>query len=268
VTRRDLAGLGLGLGAAAAVWMLLGPIAQDPAYHAFADRRVVFGVPYFWNVVSNTPFLLVGALGLGVLARGVPFAAVFRDSGERRPFGVFFAGVLLTGIGYYHRVPTNGTLVWDRLPMTVAFMGLLAAAIGERVDRRLGSRLLGPLVGLGVVSVLYWDWTERGGSGDLRLYALVQFGPLVALPALFRRYSPRYTRGTDWLVALAWYGAALALDRLDRAVFALGEVVSGHTLKHLAAALSAYWLLRMLRLRKPVDPGSTCQRRMRVPSGS
>jgi hypothetical protein len=256
VTGRDLGSLALALGAVAIVWVWLGPIAQDPDYHAFADRRAILGVPWFWNVVSNVPFLLVGALGLGTLARGVPFAPTFVDPAEQAPFAVFFAGVLLTGVGsaYYHGHPTSLTLVWDRLPMTVAFMGLFAAAVGERVDRRLGSRLLWPLVGLGVASVLYWSWTERGGSGDLRLYALVQFGPLVAVPALFRRYPPRYTRGTDWLVALVWYAAALALDRLDRAVFALGGVVSGHTLKHLAAALSAYWLLRMLRLRRPLAP--------------
>ena len=43
---------------------LLPPIAQDPTYHQFADQRTLLGIPNFWNVVSNLPFVLVGAMGL------------------------------------------------------------------------------------------------------------------------------------------------------------------------------------------------------------
>ena len=44
--------------------LFVGPIAQDPSYHLFADTRQIFGVSHFWNVASNIPFLLVAALGL------------------------------------------------------------------------------------------------------------------------------------------------------------------------------------------------------------
>ena len=44
--------------------LLLPPISQDQGYHHFADQRTLFGVPNFWNVVSNLPFMAVGSVGL------------------------------------------------------------------------------------------------------------------------------------------------------------------------------------------------------------
>jgi len=48
---------------------LLPPIAQDPSYHQFADQRTLLGIPNFWNVVSNLPFVLVGTMGLWQFGR-------------------------------------------------------------------------------------------------------------------------------------------------------------------------------------------------------
>jgi hypothetical protein len=42
----------------------LPPLLQDQSYHQFADQRELFGIPNFWNVVSNLPFIAVGAVGL------------------------------------------------------------------------------------------------------------------------------------------------------------------------------------------------------------
>jgi hypothetical protein len=85
---------------------------------------VVLGVPNFWNVVSNASFIAVGVAGL----------RRFRDGAAAL---VFFSGVLLTGIGssYYHWDPNDGTLFWDRLPMTLSFAAIFAVVIGERVQR-------------------------------------------------------------------------------------------------------------------------------------
>ena len=44
--------------------LLLPPISQDQSYHQFADQRTLLGVPNFWNVVSNLPFIAIGAAGL------------------------------------------------------------------------------------------------------------------------------------------------------------------------------------------------------------
>src|SRR6202049_4527259 len=80
----------------------LPPLLQDQAYHQFADQRELFGIPNFWNVVSNLPFVAVGAVGL---------LRFHRDATTT----VLFAGIFLTGFGssYYHLDPNDSTLFWD-----------------------------------------------------------------------------------------------------------------------------------------------------------
>jgi len=46
------------------VLSILDPIAQDIKYHNFSDKREIFGILNFWNVISNVPFLIVGIYGL------------------------------------------------------------------------------------------------------------------------------------------------------------------------------------------------------------
>jgi hypothetical protein len=229
------------------------PLPQDPAYHRLADAREWLGIPNALNVLSNAGFPVVGALGLAAVF-GAPAARAFRDPKERWPYAVFFGGLLLTGIGsaYYHWQPGNARLAWDRLPLAITMMGLLAATITERVGVRTGLALLGPLVLLGAGSVGYWHWTEQRGAGDLRLYALVQFYPIVAVPLMLWWLPPRYTGAGDLLAAAATYAAAKGPELLDGWFLALTHVVSGHTLKHLLAALAGYWVVRMLRHRRPV----------------
>ena len=196
--RRSAIGLVGGLAALAAAALVLVPaIPQDPAYHRLADSRAWLGIPNALNVLSNTGFLLVGALGLAYVADGA--SPAFREPGERWPYVVFFGGLLLTGFGsaYYHWEPGNARLAWDRLPLAITLMGLLAATIAERIGVKSGLWLLGPLVALAAGSVIYWHWTEQRGAGDLRLYALVQFYPLVAIPLMLWWLAPRYTRGAN-----------------------------------------------------------------------
>jgi hypothetical protein len=238
--------------AALTIFFFLPPIAQDPEYHNFADRRAAFGVPHFLNVISNLPFAAVGAMGLWTLLKAESIE-LFLDRRERWPYIFFFAGVALTSIGssYYHLTPTTGRLFWDRLPMTLGFMSIFAAVIAERINLKTGLRLLGPLLAVGLVSVLYWRVTEASGAGDLRLYAVVQFYPLVAIPVMLAMFAPRYTRGADLIASLAIYGAAKLFELADAWIFYAGKIVSGHSLKHVAAALSALVVLRMLKKRRP-----------------
>ena len=252
--RRSAIGLIGGLaGVSGAAFLLIPPIPQDPAYHRLADSRTWLGIPNALNVLSNAGFLLVGALGLRVVFGGDGARPVFREPTERWPYVVFFGGLLLTGVGsaYYHWAPGNVRLAWDRLPLAITMMGLLAATIAERVGVKAARWLLGPLVALAAGSVGYWHWTEQQGAGDLRLYALVQFYPVVAVPLMLWWLPPRYTRGGDLLAAAATYAAAKLPELLDGWVLSVTRVVSGHTLKHLLAALAGYWVLRMLRHRRP-----------------
>jgi len=61
----------------------------------------------------------------------------------------------------------------------------------------------------------------------------------------------RYTRGGDMFAVIAFYVVAKLFEGLDRQVFRVGGFTSGHTLKHLAAAIACYLVLRMLMLRRP-----------------
>ena len=223
------------------------PISQPDSYHHFSDTRTLLGVPNALNVLSNLGFLFVGTVGIWFLI--TRSADAFITSRERVPYLVLFFGVLLTTFGsaYYHWSPSNATLVWDRMPMTFGFMGFFAGCISERISQRAGQLLLWPMVVIGIVSVAYWQW-----SGDLRPYVLVQFYPLVAIPLLMALFRPRYSRGGDILLALLLYALAKACESYDAAIYSALRFVSGHTLKHLVAAMASFVLLRMLFTRKPV----------------
>jgi hypothetical protein len=252
--RRGLLVLAAGVAAAGAT-LALPRVAQDPAYHAFADARAWAGVPNAANVLSS---LLLSAAGLAGLLAVAGDRARFSDPRERAIWRVLFASVALVGPGsaWYHLDPSNATLVWDRLPMAAGFAALLAAIVAERIGPAAGARLLVPLVAAGALSVLYWHVTEARGAGDLRPYAFVQLYPLLSIPLLFALFPARYGRGADWLAALGLYAASKAAEGADAVVFRAGGLVSGHTLKHALAALGVAVLARMLLRRGALVPGA------------
>jgi len=232
------------------VGFLVPAIPQNEAYHNFADQRTILGIPHCFDVISNFAFLIVGLWGLAVVFR----SAEFVDPLERWPYAAFFVGVTLTSFGssWYHLNPNDSTLLWDRIPMTIGFLGLVSALLAERVSVRTGLWLLAPLILLGVASVIYWEITQSEGRGDLRPYAIAQFGSLLIVVVLISLAPARYTRTYDLGISLGLYALAKLLEFADRPVYSPLKIVSGHTLKHLAAALSAYWIVRMLQKRKPV----------------
>src|SRR6267143_1258717 len=245
----------LALAAATGIAARLVPRTPQPlSYHHFADQRSWLGVPNFGDVVSNLLFLLAGLSGLAFLS-GKASRDRFIDPRERWAYVFVFVGLALTAIGsaYYHLAPDNARLVWDRLPMTIVFMPLVAAVITERIDVRLGLWLLPVLIAIGVGSVLEWHFSEQRGSGDLRFYAAVQLYSLLALLTALL-LSPRYSRGSDLLVVAGFYVLAKVLEAADRQIFSLGNLLSGHTLKHLAAGAAGLWIVCMLRKRRPISP--------------
>ncbi len=247
----------IGLAAAAFLQFKLAPIAQDPAYHDFADQRAVWGIPHCLNVLSNLPFLIAGALGLLKLkALHADPKRFIAPKQEALLFAAAFSGIFLTGLGsgYYHLAPDNATLFWDRLPMTIAFMGFFALMIAERLHVKAGVLLLPVLVIAGIASVVYWDVTESAGLGNLKPYVLVQFLPLLLLPFLLWWFPSPYT-GTKYLwQILGCYAGAKVLELFDREIFLLlGETVSGHTLKHLLAAWAGALLVRYVSRREIIQ---------------
>ena len=226
-------------------FFFLPPLHQWESYHHFADDRTFLAIPNCLNVVSNLPFLGVGLAGLIGLRAG----KIRCDGAGRWCWTVFFVGVLLTcfGSGYYHWSPNDATLVWDRLPMTISFMALLAAMIGERISPTAGQRVLWPLVVFGIGSVAWWRWT-----GNLWPYAGTQYFSIVLVGVLLVMFPAAYTRSYDLLIVTGWYALAKVFEAVDKPVYALtGHLASGHSIKHLIAALAVFWVWRMLIARYP-----------------
>ncbi len=225
-------------------WMLT-PVPQNPAYHSFADKHSTAGITNFANVLSNLPFLLVGAYGLWILVRSNNSSAI------KTVYGVMFTGIFLTGIGsaYYHYAPGNSSLVFDRIPMVLVFMAFLSATILGWISERAGIRLLLPLLALGIASVLWWHYTELKGTGDLRLYGFIQFYPMLMIPVIFMLFaSPENNRGLKWLVwVLLWYCAAKVFELLDAPIYQVTGFVSGHSLKHIAAAVATWYMVKFFQ---------------------
>lgn len=231
---------------AIAVTLFIPRIPQDQSYHLFADTRTIAGIPNFWNVISNLPFLLVGIYGLLQTPR--------LSSRSLRPGYVLFClAVIGVGFGsaYYHYAPSTPTLVWDRCPMSVAFMAMFALILGDRVNPALRRALLWPLVIIGVASVFYWAWTEDRGAGDLRPYALVQFLPIVLI-ALMLVVFRGHRESTTWLWwSFLTYALAKVAEHFDAPIYRAAGL-SGHTMKHLLSALAIFFaLLALLNLQSP-----------------
>lgn len=254
ISRRAGVWLLIAFSAAVYVAAALFPRTPQPlAYHDFADKRARLGIPNFGDVVSNVAFAIAGVWGMIWLAsRAAPER--FVEGRERWAYVAVFLGLLLTAFGssYYHLAPDNARLVWDRLPMTIAFMGLVSAMIAERVAVRRGVQVLPLLLLVGMASVVWWWHTESIGAGDLRFYAALQVYAVLVLPVLLL-LPPKYTRGSDFLVVFGLYVFAKLFETADRQIFLwTRNAVSGHTMKHLAAGGAGLWILKMLKRREPI----------------
>lgn len=244
----------VGIVAGAIGWGIFLPaMVQAQDYHRFADARAMLAIGNAADTLSNVAFLLVGVLGLAFLWRERAAGGTQRFSSpqEMQPYWLFFVGVALTSVGsaYYHLVPDDARLVWDRLPMTVAFMSLLAAVLAERLCVHAGNLLLVPLVVVGVASVIFWRESALAGMENLRPYMAVQYGSIAVVLVVSLLYRSRYTQGAAIFGLAAAYGIAKIMEVYDREIYAMGHWLSGHTLKHLTAAAGVWILLRALQRR-------------------
>ncbi len=236
--------------AAVAIAILLLPrIPQDPAYHQFADRRALLGMPNAFNVLSSLIFSWVGLEGL---YRLLAQRSLRIDAGTVSACVIFFAALALTGAGsaYYHWRPDNASLTLDRLPMAIALASFSVILLAERVAPEIARRALPLLLAAAIASVVYWYFSELRGAGDLRAYLLIQLLPIILLPYVLLAFESRYDRNADlwWLLAL--YVAARLCELLDRQIYDGLGVISGHSLKHIFAGIGSLVFLRHLRFRE------------------
>ena len=103
-----------------------------------------------------------------------------------------------------------------------------------------------PLLLLGLFSVVCWIRTERQGRGDLRLYGLVQFLPMLLIPLIMVMYNAPESYIPYVVALLIFYLIAKVFELLDSVIYSWSHFISGHTLKHLFAAVGTFCLLLML----------------------
>ena len=219
------------------------PVGQDQRYHSFADCRHFCGVHNFWNVLTNLPFLLFGVYGL------IRFFNSDRTGSNMSAYICLCAGVILTslGSGYYHYAPGNFSLMFDRIPMTIIFMSLLSLVISASVHEKTGKLLLLPLLSLGIASVVYWYGSELHNMGDLRLYAFVQFYPIVIIPLVLWLYPSQSISSKYLFSATLLYVIAKICERFDYEILNLTGFISGHSLKHLFAAVAVLMVVKSVK---------------------
>ncbi len=216
------------------------PLAQAPHFHDFADQRSWLGMPCALDVLSNLPFALFGLLGLRVLGR-VPQL----DATQQRLAALFFGGLLVTALGsaVYHWAPDDAGLVVDRLGMTVAFAGLLGLGGALHLSARAGQALAAVVLLLGPVTVAVW-----AAQGNLLPWALLQGGGLVLLLVLAFMQPLPGALAVRWVAVITIYVVAKLCEQADHAIYqATGEIISGHSLKHLVAAFAAWPVISALR---------------------
>jgi hypothetical protein len=231
-----------------AAW-LLPAFAQPQSFHDYADQRTWLGLPHAADVLSNLPFLAVGALGLHFVLHGwrTKNHDAFSDQRAAWPYALLFVGVVLTAFGsaWYHAQPNDMTLVWDRMPMALGFAGLVAGTLVDRAPQRISQWLLA-FATVGAGTVLYWHVSE-----NLVPYLVMQVGFIVAALIATAFIPSCYTHANRVYAAAGLYAIAMIFERLDRTVYALLDGwISGHTLKHLIASTAIVVIYSMLWKRR------------------
>lgn len=231
MTRRSAATwlTGAAILVAAVCVVVLGPIERGEGFHRYADQRRWLGIPHAGDVLSNLAFVVVAVRAL----REVPVLAL----------AVAWIGL---GSATYHWSPSDTTLALDWAPIGVTLMLVLAAVIHDRIGARAGRVVQGsgPLAAVAVVG--YWLLT--GGTadgGDMAPYVALQLLGVV-LPPLLALVCPGRISRRYLIAAVACFIAARVLGAYDAQLLD-AIAISGHSLKHLAAAAAAACVLRACR---------------------
>jgi hypothetical protein len=251
----------------------LGPAVPNPSVAGgagFADARVWHGLPFAMDVLSNLPFVLFGVWGLLRLRRFDTLHERLRSANALDCAWLFFAGLIFTAAGsvFYHLQPDALRLAADRAGMAIAFAGMLGLAVCERVSLRAGWPAACVVFAGGLAAVAVYH--ERG---DVLPWAVVQFGGMVLVLGLALLRPAPGAMGLKLGAVICFYGVAKLLELGDHWIFeATGEVVSGHTLKHLVAACAAWPVLQAVdRLVCPAlrhNPRATAMTVRGAPTGT
>lgn len=257
LTRRATVTLMLAMAMAAMVGLVAwGPVVLVSHMHHFADQRTWHGVPNAVNVWSHLPLIPIGAWGLWQVSRLPAHERL------RWIWFWFFVCQLLATLGgmVYHWAPADVSFIWDQVPKSAASTLFAFAFLAERVDRRFGhpnaiaTALIASL--LGGIWWLYTLGLEQ--VGDLRPLMWLEMLPVLLVATGAWTLNGRLLTRQDWLRSQLSFVLAQALDWADHSLYvATGQVVSGHSLRHLALAACCGWVA--YRLGGAVRPQSQRQ---------
>jgi hypothetical protein len=223
--------------------IFLPSIEQNQNYHNFADQRVLFGVNNAFDTLSNLAFIIVGILGLvnfynnQYIKISNSFSVILN---------LFFISIILIGLGssFYHLSPNDFTLVFDRLAMSLVFASILAMLAYLKISPRFGLHTLAELLILAPLTVLIWNY-----NGNLTPYVVLQFGGII-LVILTLLLTKTRMQGPCFTSLIILYGAAKLVEFYDEKIFNLSQnLISGHTLKHLIAALAVIIFVSPLKVK-------------------
>jgi hypothetical protein len=223
--------------------IFLPSIQQDQNYHNFADKRVLFGVNNAFDTLSNLAFIIVGALGL-VNFYNNQYVKISNSFSVI--LNLFFISIILIGLGssFYHLSPNDFTLVFDRLAMSLVFASILAMLAYLKTSPRFGLHTLAELLILAPLTVLIWKF-----NGNLTPYVVLQFGGII-LVILTLLLTKTRMQGPCFTSLIILYGAAKLAEFYDEKIFNLSQnLISGHTLKHLIAALAVIIFVSPLKVK-------------------
>lgn len=217
----------------------LDPFPQTQSYHVFADSLELWSIPNALNVLSNFVFVVVGIAGWARLRNRF-------ESPTIHIWRFMFLSVIFVGMGssWYHWNPNNNSLFWDRLPMSIGFAAMIAGIFADRINCRTGCALCLPLILFSTGTVIYWIYTEQIGKGDLRPYLLLQYLSMVLIPLVLVLFPESSGSSRPYWVLWLFYVIAKLCELQDRQIYEItGHLLSGHTLKHFAAA-TGLWFFR------------------------
>lgn len=214
------------------------PLIQPADYHHFADTRLICGVHNGADVLSSLAILAASLVNWRWCWR------------QRASDAVQMPGMLTVSLGFvmaaagsavYHLRPTDATLVWDRLPMTVIFAGILAMLYTSVTARTVLWSQLASLVAAAMLTALIW-----ARSGELWPYALLQYGGLAAVVGF--TISRKVANPSGWWALICWYGVAKLFEMFDASIWvATDHVLAGHSLKHIACGAAGIALLGIVK---------------------
>jgi hypothetical protein len=127
--------------------------------------------------------------------------------------------------------------------MSVAFSSIMALIIGDRTKEKYGWWVSYILIPLGVLSVVGWSqaWLS------LRPYLLLQFGSMLAVFAIVCIRRKGKIPNSSILACLGFYAGAKVFEVFDLPVYEITGFISGHTIKHVLAAVALYKILGYMK---------------------